>query len=264
MDYILEAVASRYGLPLIEDACLVQGGRVAGSRPAGSFGIASVVSFGAGKPISLDHGGAILTDDPALYKTLHDMEEKLPPFSFVAQEGIDSIGRSHTRLYNNHYGRDLEQNLLPFQSMALAGRHCFLHRFDNAVLPKLTQAVENLEEEIDRRWANWERMNKVLQERFREQLEILIPTPGAVPWRFNILMHKEKRNAVMQAIHRAGHNASSWHPPVSQFLEVQSPMGGAPIAHTIGEQILNLWITDYFDEYEDVVIRALKQWEAEL
>jgi perosamine synthetase len=60
------AYAAGRGLFLIEDACLSLGGR-AGSRPMGSFGDASIVSFGYDKPVARNYGGALATSDAALW-----------------------------------------------------------------------------------------------------------------------------------------------------------------------------------------------------
>ena len=65
----LEEISKNHGIPLIEDACLAQGG-YAGTRPAGSFGIASVISFGVGKPINIGHGGALLPTIQYYFKKL--------------------------------------------------------------------------------------------------------------------------------------------------------------------------------------------------
>ncbi len=53
------------GLALVEDTCQGVGATIQG-RPAGSFGHASIVSFGGGKVLSAGRGGALLTSDGAL------------------------------------------------------------------------------------------------------------------------------------------------------------------------------------------------------
>lgn len=50
------------GISLVEDACQGLGATLTG-RPAGSFGHASIVSFGGGKVLSAGRGGAMLTSD---------------------------------------------------------------------------------------------------------------------------------------------------------------------------------------------------------
>ena len=52
-------------ISLVEDACQSLGATL-GGRPAGSFGHASIVSFGGGKVLSAGRGGALLTSDESL------------------------------------------------------------------------------------------------------------------------------------------------------------------------------------------------------
>ncbi|AEV86524.1 pyridoxal phosphate-dependent aminotransferase [Actinoplanes sp. SE50] len=58
---ILEA-CDRYGVPLIEDAAEALGATYRG-RPAGSFGLAGVLSFNGNKIVTTGGGGVLVTDD---------------------------------------------------------------------------------------------------------------------------------------------------------------------------------------------------------
>lgn len=62
---IVESVARRHEIPLIEDACEGLGGKLNG-RPIGSFGRAAVFGFYPNKQITTGEGGMIVTDDDRL------------------------------------------------------------------------------------------------------------------------------------------------------------------------------------------------------
>ena len=61
----LLAVARDFGLPLIEDAAEALGSTYC-SRPCGSMGLVSALSFNGNKIVTTGGGGAILTDDPVI------------------------------------------------------------------------------------------------------------------------------------------------------------------------------------------------------
>jgi dTDP-4-amino-4,6-dideoxygalactose transaminase len=61
----IEDICRRAGIPLISDAAEALGASRA-RRPAGSFGIAAILSFNGNKVISTSGGGALLTDDERL------------------------------------------------------------------------------------------------------------------------------------------------------------------------------------------------------
>jgi dTDP-4-amino-4,6-dideoxygalactose transaminase len=70
----LKAIADRHGLLLLEDCAQAFGASYHG-RPVGSMGHAGAFSFNYAKVITGGEGGAIITDDEALYKrffALHD------------------------------------------------------------------------------------------------------------------------------------------------------------------------------------------------
>lgn len=66
------------GILLIEDLASALGSRM-GSRPLGSFGDVSFISFNRGKNLSTFRGGAILTDREDLYRLLLEEGKALPP-----------------------------------------------------------------------------------------------------------------------------------------------------------------------------------------
>lgn len=69
--------ASANGIKVIEDAALALGAAVDG-QPAGSWGDASVVSFGLGKIVDHQVGGALLTDDPLLADAVRKLVTAAP------------------------------------------------------------------------------------------------------------------------------------------------------------------------------------------
>jgi perosamine synthetase len=65
----LHALADRYALPLVADACHALGASYRG-RPAGSLATLSTFSFHPVKPVTTAEGGMVTTDDPELARRL--------------------------------------------------------------------------------------------------------------------------------------------------------------------------------------------------
>lgn len=62
----IEFLCSKYGLPLLEDACEAIGAEWKGKK-AGTFGRAGVFSFYPNKQITTGEGGMLVTGDPEIY-----------------------------------------------------------------------------------------------------------------------------------------------------------------------------------------------------
>lgn len=111
----MQAIASRYGLRLIEDSAVAQGAELDG-RPAGLWGDAGVFSFVQVKTFgTAGEGGAVVTDDPELAGT--------------------------TRMLRNH-GQDGEQRLIHHRIGTNSRFDEILAAFQLHRLPGLTDRLE--------------------------------------------------------------------------------------------------------------------------
>lgn len=230
------------GIPLIEDVAVAQGAR-ADDRPAGSFGMASVLSFGRGKIIDVGGGGAVLTDDEALATEVRQAHGRLPQRTDADKQRVDAFSSAHTQLYNRHYGKDLGLHVGPFVDTALALRDatltCYPWNADGVV-----KDLETLAGNILRRRA----LAAQLFDRVETRLPALRcqrPADGAVPWRANLFLERN-RNPVLRALLAEGMRISSWYPPAQDFL-APAWTDDTPVARRVGEQILNAWVNNEVD-----------------
>src|SRR5947207_15826327 len=88
----LEQIAQKHELVLIEDACEGLGG-MAGKRPIGSFGRASIFGFYPNKQITTGEGGMIVTDDETFASTCRALRNQ-------GREGMAWL--AHQRLGYNY------------------------------------------------------------------------------------------------------------------------------------------------------------------
>ena len=109
-------LASRRGIPVVEDAAHAHGSAFRGRR-IGAWATASCFSFDQNKVVSGGQGGAVTTDDEALYKKLKRMrafgqnpELTVPEYLF------------YTEVSGNYKPTDLQAILLGYQLGALDGQ----------------------------------------------------------------------------------------------------------------------------------------------
>jgi len=246
MDKLAAYCASR-GIPLIEDAAVAQGA-ICGSRPVGSMGDVSILSFGAGKIIDIGHGGAILTNDGDLSRELARLISDLPISERCDYEEIARFGTYHTRLYNTHYATG-EWSFAPeFKKRALLLRESVLTRFDDTYREILKGKLESLGVNIKRREdkAHW--AAEMLSRERTDWMKVHLPAKGSVYWRLNLLF-SQRRDLILKTILNQSMPISSWFPPVEPFFEgVRSESIPTPVANQIGAQILNVWVNEQVDD----------------
>ncbi|RKS09713.1 dTDP-4-amino-4,6-dideoxygalactose transaminase [Nocardiopsis sp. Huas11] len=103
------ALADRYGLRLVEDSAVAQGGTLRG-RPAGRWGDAGVYSFVQVKTFGMPgEGGAVVTDDRALAADVRMLRNH-------GQDGVHRF-RHHRVGYNSRF----DEVMAAFQLHRLAG-----------------------------------------------------------------------------------------------------------------------------------------------
>lgn len=136
------------GLPVIEDAAEAHGARYR-DQPAGSFGIASIFSFHANKPVSTGEGGAIATNDPQLATAVrvlknHGMRRERPYWhdvvgksfhmtNLTAAVGLaqaerwESLTAARDRVATEYLGRLAKTSVVPRPVSGDVHCACWLH-----------------------------------------------------------------------------------------------------------------------------------------
>ncbi len=252
---LLTDLCRQANIPLVEDIAVAQGALTPGGRPAGSFGVASIASFGRGKIIDVGGGGAVLSDDAALAGDLRRRLNALPPRSEADEHEIEGFSSAHTRLYNQHYGRDLKSHLSAFIEMA--------NRLRRPVLTSVAwdreaaaRGFESLPRNLDRRRVLARQLFDRLASRGdvgfdRQQLE------DSAVWRANLFL-PQGRDRVLRNMLDDGFKVSSWYPPAQEFLE-SGDFQATPVAARIGREILNIWVnTEVGAGYVDAVVAKIE------
>lgn len=232
------AWARQRGLYVIEDAALALGGEVEG-RPAGGWGDAAILSFGLGKVVDHQLGGALVTDDPVLAQEVRRLLEDAPLLD-------DDL----LRLANQWHG--LYWPLHQYESSTPGLLDLYPRLFDLYSAITVYRLVdsdwEGLAERLEALPADRERRVR-LAGRYDAELAGLPVTrlerPAAgILWKYPVLVEPGQRDAVLEALWSAGqHEVTRWYPSLQPMAGALAPAVNqppTPQADQLGAMIINL------------------------
>jgi dTDP-4-amino-4,6-dideoxygalactose transaminase len=258
------AWADECGIVVIEDAALALGATV-DSRPAGAWGMASVVSFGAGKIVDHGVGGAVLVDDTRLAVEIGRVRAQMPAWD---DRLIDLTTQWHALYWALHQYEDRNPGLAALypQLFALYGELVAYH-IPSTHWRGLAQSLHRLHDDRARRLAlaaqcdaqlgidGVERMDAIADRTRRaSSLQTLIRQDGATLWKYPLLVPAGLRDDLLAHLWDAGmHEATRWYPSLRTMAEaLTSPSphaergsgGEVPQANALAARIINLPLTD--------------------
>lgn len=231
-------------IPLIEDCATALGSRKNGIL-TGGYGDITIYSFGAGKIIDVDHGGAVSTNDPKLANELNALNRGLPLFSSSNREGIKQVGSTYKKLYNTYFLSGQFDHLADFRSVFDSNQDHFLFQFSPVYAPILLRELSNLESNIISRRNNADNIYDLL----KEDSNIILPVPdyGSAIWRFNAFINNG-RNELFKQLIKKNYKVSTWFPSISQFFNQHEDTIHTPNSDWVGGHILNLWVNSDIDD----------------
>ena len=233
-------------VPLIEDAALALGLKIK-NRYVGSFGNASVLSFGKGKVLDAGGGGAILLNDSRLYKKIKKNNDKLNVKKKINEININKFNNSHTKLYNKYFLTNKKSKLKKFfKKNFLKRAQYFLHKFEAKNIKKINFDKKKLENIKKKRFKNIILLKKKLNKPSLNFFNITKTNFTGIPWRFNVVFFKEgHRNFVLKKILKENIKISSWHPSLDIFFQNRTKKNNNyPISDNLSNHILNIWINE--------------------
>lgn len=231
-------LARSKGWLMIENDCMASLAAPTGTRPA-PLGDAVLVSFGAGKTIDADGGGAVLTDDGDLAAAL---ERRAAPWPAVAQDD-ERVERHLTeaRRALRVLGRaEMAESLLPLDTPHLR------HGFDDRLAPALETALASFGEGCRRRRDIFFLWQDALR-RFGD--EIIIPSfETMAPWRLICRLRREGlRDRLADHLRDAGVDVGINYPPLTDGFPGLLAGHTHANADLWGANVLNFWLSDRYE-----------------
>jgi dTDP-4-amino-4,6-dideoxygalactose transaminase len=246
---------------VIEDASLALGANIDG-KPAGAWGDASVFSFGHGKIIDTEIGGAFLTDDAqlaaeverilagvdvwserhadltnqwnAIYWALHQFEAENPRLNAIYPMLFEIFGALVAYSFQRSAVSDQQNAKSATQGRREAG----------------SQGKNRLIAELEDLSANLEHRMKMVE--FYDELRETCPVwtlerpAGSILWRYPLLVSERHRDDLLQHLWENGvHDATRWYPPLRHMLRAlrpDLPPQETSGADRLGAEIINLTV----------------------
>ena len=240
----IESYCNNNNVVHIEDAATGQGGSI-DTKPIGSFGDLSILSFGTGKTVDIGHGGAILTNSNHIYKKILLLKEKLPRFNKINYHNTFRFNYFHTRYYNEYFLQHEYSKLKKkFKKLIDKYAYYFIYSFDESYREKLVPKINNIEYIINIRRNN----HKFLENYFSDNnFNFLHRSDETVPWRFNLLINN--RDQILKSLLNENIKISSWYPSLGFFFDFNVINKNKKfIDNDLSKKILNIWINEEIDK----------------
>lgn len=234
-------------IPLIEDLAVAQGATI-DSRPVGSFGDLSVVSFGSGKIIDVGHGGAVFTSCRYLYRNLIDLIQKLKPMSSKSHKIVNAFGDYHISLYNNyHHRNEIPLHVESFLNVALVAAKNMYSSFNPIYAGDIEYNVLKIVKLLDERVKKFDKLYSALSLHQIQGLSFFIPSIGSVNWRFNVFINN--RDSILKSLLNLKYPVSSWFPSADIYFNSRCiESDNCSTSDQVGNTILNLWVNETADD----------------
>lgn len=236
------------GVFVLEDATLALGGHADG-QPAGAWGDASVFSFGQGKIVDVQLGGALLTDDAKLAGEVARLLSHAP----VWDDHHVSLTNQWNALYwaLHQYEADNPRLLQLYPALFNIYGELISYQLPVSYLHDLPQALQTLPANLAHRAQMAARYDDLLH-------GCPVRTPprptGSILWRYPLLVSAEHRNDLLQHLWEQGiHDATRWYPPLRHMLTALAPELPAhptPGADQLGAEIINLRVDQGISQEE--------------
>ncbi len=231
-------IASKHGLPVIEDAAQALGASLEG-KPLGSWGDVSVVSFGHTKTLDVGWGGAALTDDAALAARLRQEAALLP----AKPTHINQLFEQWRRVYYSlipltEMNEALHALFLPLPQIF---RDMYLFALDEGASSVVLDALPHLDDYTAARRAHARAYRKGLQ---HPELQHPVLDEQDAPWRYSFLVPSGLQKPITEALRAAKIDASNWYPPLHRWYETGRAQGDEsfPNACELATRVVNLWV----------------------
>lgn len=232
---------------LIEDNCNSFGANY-NQKPVGSWGDASIFSFGYAKIIENGLGGALLVKDNLLKNKLEEMVESFSEYSeihssknFFYQKKINEYrNKSITGIYYNN----LYSEYFDF----------LIYKISNEEKQQIIGKIGLLDDVLKNRKKKADLYRKNINSKFVTHIDEIT---GQMYWRYNILVDVGKRDLLINLLRENGFLVSKWYPPINKLFVCEDSSKEFLGAEKFYKKVVNLFVDERVDETSIIHISFL-------
>ena len=233
----IRAICSAFDVLLIEDVAQAFGATTEG-RMAGAFGDVAILSFGHTKILDAGGGGVLLTDDDTLANEIRSASRDLPGQHPESASWSDDYQKAYYALAPLAEQQTRLRTLIG--ALGALFPQMYVYRLDDPLVERIEHQLDHMDREIDHRRAM---VDGYVEGLCGLPVSFLNTDQEGVPWRFNIKLQRQWRNAALTALRNEKFDVSSWYPALPPFFRFD---GGweekYPGAADIEAGIVNLWV----------------------
>ncbi len=215
--------ARQQGMMVIEDAALALGATIEG-KPAGLWGDISIFSFGQGKILDHDLGGAFLTDDASLAREVEKVLAAAPEWDDHLMQLTNQWNGLYWSLHQYENQTPALLDLYPHLFKIYGDLTAY--RLPNDHWHGLTGILADLSDNLAHRARLAEGYDRLINEINAELPDMpplkSLPRPsGSILWRYPLLVAPDIRDDLLAYLWEQGiHDATRWYPSILRFLHM--------------------------------------------
>lgn len=248
--------AKSRGIFVIEDAALALGGQAVGD--------VAVFSFGLGKIVDHQVGGALATNDEKLTAEIARITNALPLWD---DQLLDLTNQWHNLYWALHQYEDRNPRLLTlYPSLFDIYRPLVAYQLPPAEWDGLPNMLKRLDANLEHRHKMANHYDAALRGLPVRTLE---RPAGTVLWRYPLLVVPEQRDDLLAHLWEHGiHDATRWYPSLRYMASALAPeiaQAPTPNADQLGASIINLPLDLGVDEqYVERAVNLITQFFEEM
>lgn len=237
------AWAKARNLMVIEDAALALGNK-ADEQPCGAWGDASIFSFGLGKTIDVELGGAVLIDDPKLSQEISRVIQTLPMWDKHFYRQTRDWNDLYWVLHRQETSATTAQYARWFQQFHQITAYQIPASYWNDLPP----ALKRLENNLLHRY----KLASIYTEQLTKLAVRLLEIPTTVLWKYPMFVEKNLREDILDILWERGHHeVTCWYPSLQAMSSALLPnlaQPPTPYADEWGAEVINLPLSQNISE----------------